>query len=133
MSTIKNYDSRSTLSSYQIGSVYTFYLHNVNKNRLIKIEEKDVEEYVKVLNDVIKTNADLVKNNGQYMNFTRVIGIVVDKYESITPNDVDQITVMFKTSINHYVLHKYVVNTNNVFTNEKNYVLPAAVIDIAAA
>lgn len=133
MSTIKNYDSRSALSSYQIGSVYTFYLHNVNKNRLIKIEEKDVEEYVKVLNDVIKTNVDLIKNNGQYMNFTRVIGIVVDKYESITPNDVDQITVMFKTSINHYVLHKYVVNTNNVFTNEKNYVLPAAVIDITAA
>lgn len=133
MSTIKNYDSRSTLSNYQIGSVYTFYLHNVNKNRLIKIEEKDVEEYVKVLNDVIETNVDLIKNNGQYMNFTRVIGIVVDKYESITPNDVDQITVMFKTSINHYVLHKYVVNTNNVFTNEKNYVLPAAVIDITAA
>ena len=133
MSTIKNYDSRSTLSSYQIGSVYTFYLHNVNKNRLIKIEEKDVEEYVKVLNDVIETNVDLIKNNGQYMNFTRVIGIVVDKYESITPNDVDQITVMFKTSINHYVLHKYVVNTNNVFANEKNYVLPAAVIDITAA
>lgn len=133
MSTIKNYDSRSTLSSYQIGSVYTFYLHNVNKNRLIKIDEKDVEEYVKVLNDVIETNVDLIKNNGQYMNFTRVIGIVVDKYESITPNDVDQITVMFKSSINHYVLHKYVVNTNNVFTNEKNYVLPAAVIDITAA
>ncbi len=133
MSTIKNYDSRSTLSSYQIRSVYTFYLHNVNKNRLIKIEEKDVEEYVKVLNDVIETNVDLIKNNGQYMNFTRVIGIVVDKHESITPNDVDQITVMFKTSINHYVLHKYVVNTNNVFTNEKNYVLPAAVISITAA
>ena len=132
MSTIKNYDSRSKLSNYQIGSIYTFYLHNINMNRLVKIEEKDFEQYIKVLNDVIETNVDLVKNNDKYLNFIRIIGIVVDKHESITSNDVDQITVMFKTSTNHYVLNKYVVNTRNVFFNEKNYVLPAAVIGITA-
>lgn len=132
MSTIKNYDSRFKLSNYQIGSIYTFYLHNINMNRLVKIEEKDFEQYIKVLNDVIETNVDLVKNNDKYLNFIRIIGIVVDKHESITSNDVDQITVMFKTSTNHYVLNKYVVNTSNVFFNEKNYVLPAAVIDITA-
>ena len=132
MSTIKNYDSRSKLSNYQIGSIYTFYLHNINMNRLVKIEEKDFEQYIKVLNDVIETNVDLVKNNDKYLNFIRIIGIVVDKHESITSNDVDQITVMFKTSTNHYVLNKYVVNTSNVFFNEKNYILPAAVIDITA-
>jgi hypothetical protein len=101
-------------------------------NRLVKIEEKDFEQYIKVLNDVIETNVDLVKNNDKYLNFIRIIGIVVDKHESITSNDVDQITVMFKTSTNHYVLNKYVVNTSNIFFNEKNYVLPAAVIDITA-
>lgn len=132
MSTIKNYDSRSKLSNYRIGSIYTFHLHNINMNRLVKIEEKDFEQYIKVLNDVIETNVDLVKNNDKHLNFIRIIGIVVDKHESITSNDVDQITVMFKTSTNHYVLNKYVVNTSNVFFNEKNYVLPAAVIDITA-
>ena len=35
MSTIKNYDSRSKLSNYQIGSIYTFYRHNINMNRLV--------------------------------------------------------------------------------------------------
>lgn len=130
MTTIKNYDSRSKLSNYQIGSVYTFYLHNINMNRLVKIEEKDAQQYVKVLNDVIETNVDLVKNNDKYFNFTRVIGVVIDKHESTTPNSVDQITVMFKTSIDDYVLNKYAVNTSNVLTNEKNYFLPAAVIDI---
>ena len=132
MSTIKNYVSRSKLSNYQIGSIYTFHLHNINMNRLVKIEEKDFEQYIKVLNDVIETNVDLVNNNDKYFNFIRIIGIVVNKHESITSNDVDQITVMFKTSTNHYVLNKYVVNTSNVFLNEKNYVLPAAVIDITA-
>lgn len=132
MSTIKSYDSRSKLSNYPIGSIYTFYLHNINMNRLVKIEEKDFEQYIKVLNDVIETNVDLVKNNDKNLNFIRIIGIVVDKHESITSNDVDQITVMFKTSTNHYVLNKYVVNTSNVFFNEKNSVLPAAVIDITA-
>ena len=38
MSTIKNYDSRSKLSNYQIGSIYTFYRHNINMNLLLVIQ-----------------------------------------------------------------------------------------------
>ena len=124
MSTIKNYDSRSKLSNYQIGSIYTFHLHNINLNRLVKIEEKDFEQYIKVLNDVIETNVDLVKNNDKYLNFICIIGIVVDKHESITSNDVDQITVMFKASTNHYVLNKYVVNTSNIFSMRRTMFFP---------
>ena len=128
MTTIKNYDSRSNLSSFQLGSMYTFYISNVNKNHLIKIDKNDIEEYVKMFNDVIENNVDLVKISNKHLAFSRVVGMVINKHKSTTPNDVDQITVMFKTSTNEYVLNKYVVNSYNVFMNDKNYVCPAAVI-----
>ena len=128
MTTIKNYDSRSNLSSFQLGSMYTFYISNVNKHHLIKIDKNDIEEYVKMFNDVIENNVDLVKISNKHLAFSRVVGMVVNKHKSTTPNDVDQITVMFKTSTNEYVLNKYVVNSYNVFMNDKNYVCSAAVI-----
>lgn len=129
MFTIKNYDSRSNLSDFQVGNMYSFYLSNIAKKRLVKIEENNVAEYVKILNDIISNN-DFVKNSSSNCALSRVVGIVIDKYESTTPNKVDTITVMFKTNTDDYVLNKYAVNTSNVLTNEKNYFSPAAVIKI---
>ena len=40
MSKIKNYNSTLTLDNYQIGHAYTFLIHNQNKNKLVKIDNK---------------------------------------------------------------------------------------------
>lgn len=133
MSTIKNYDSRATLSNYTIGTVYTFYLSRANLSRLVKISKDEAKKYSEAMIALAEAKKDLFDSNGQYMNFIRAIGVVVDKHEAAMPKNVNQITVMFQTESGDYVLNKYAVNTSNVLTNEKNYVLPAAVIDITAA
>lgn len=111
MITIKNYDSRRVLSNYKIGDVYTFYIHNPNMNHLVKINENDFEPFITHLTDIIETT-ETIKNNSQYLNFTRSIGIVIDTHKSTSPREVDHITVMFKTTSNDFVIRKYVVNYN---------------------
>lgn len=110
MITIQNYDSSRDLSNYQVGDIYTFYIHNPNMKRLVKIKESDFETHIKTLTDTIEMNKSIIKNNDQYLNFTRSIGIVVDTHKSTGPNDVDCITVVFQTTSNDYVINKYVVN-----------------------
>ena len=131
MKTIQNYDSRANLSTYKINSVYSFYIHNIDLNRLTKVKKKDFKKFIRKLDNVIESNEDLIHNNNHYLNLIRVVGVVVDKQEKTTSNNVDQITVLFKTTTNEYVIHKYAVDTQNVYTNEKNYVLPGAMINIA--
>lgn len=108
MTTIKNYDSRLSLSNYKIGDIYTFYIHNFNLKNLPKIRENHFEPYIQSLTDV-------VDNNQSYFNFTKSIGVVVDTHASTHPNDIDCITVMFKTTSNEYVVNKYVVNHTKTY------------------
>lgn len=108
MSTIKKYDSSLSLDSFDIGDTYMFYINNSNIKNLPKIKESDFEPYIKSLTDVIDQN--IVENNTQYLNLTRSIGVVVDKYISTNVSHIDYITVLFKTASNDYVLNKYAVN-----------------------
>ena len=127
---IKNYNSTHALSNYNLNDLYTFYLHNYNLERLAPADEKTIENYSSKLNKAI--NDDHFSNNdGKHLNFTRVIGIIVDKHESISNKDIDKITVMFKTDDDRYILNKYVVNSYDVFTNNKEFVAPSATLSIA--
>ena len=108
MSTIKKYDSSLSLDSFDIGDTYMFYISNSNIKNLPKIKESDFEPYIKSLTDVIDQN--IVENNTQYLNLTRSIGVVVDKYISTNVSNIDYITVLFKTALNDYILNKYAVN-----------------------
>ena len=112
MITIKNYDSRLALSNYKIGDIYTFYIHNSNIKNLTKIKENDFETHIKSLTDTIKNAQKNINNNERYLNFTKSIGVVIDTHKSTTPNDIDYITVIFKTTSNDYVINKFVVNYN---------------------
>ena len=114
MITIKNYDSRLKLSNYKIGDVYTFYIHNPMK-RLTKVKEDDFQTYVEKINNIIDTHKDIIDNNVPYLNFTRSIGVVIDTYESTSPNEHDYITVMFRTESNDFVINKYVVNYTKTY------------------
>ena len=88
-----------------------------------------MEKYIEILNNVINSNQEFTNSDGKYFNYTRAIGIVVDKKESDINNSIDTITVMLKTLYQGYIFVHYVVNTHNVFTNGKNLVLPTAVIN----
>ena len=124
---IKNYNSTQSLSNYTLGGAYTFYVHNINLDRLINANEEMITKYSPVLIEIVNDDS-YTNNNGQYLNFTRVIGIVIDKHEANDERDIDKITVMFRTDDDRYVLNKYVVNSNDIFTNNKDYVSPSAVL-----
>ena len=131
MTTIKNYDSRNSISTYDLGDVCTFYLQNIETERFGKLNKKDVAKYSKALNKAIKENTRLVGGSGKYRKLTRAVGIVVDMCTATTRDGVDMITVMFKTMSGQYVLNKYAAGTSNVLTNGKNYVRPTAKLDIS--
>ena len=59
-----------------------------------------------------------------------MFGVVVDKHEATGSHDISRITVMFKTADGNYVLNNYGVGIRDVFTNGKDYVLPAAVLSV---
>ena len=131
MTTIKNYDSRSSISTYSLADVCACYINNVRAGEFIKANNQDVKKYSKTLNKVIKENAQLVGGSGKYRKLTRAVGIVVDMCTATTGDGVDMITVMFKTMSGQYVLNKYAAGTSNVLTNGKNYVRPTAKLDIS--
>lgn len=133
MTTIQNYDSRAKLCDYKIDTVYAFYLSRANMKNLVKMNAQDTKKHAKALKAAIDAYPELACSSGKYLNFTRAIGVVVEHHKASEPHDVDQISVMFQTENNSYVLRRYAVNTHDVFTNEKNYVLPAAVIRVTAA
>ena len=129
MSIIKNYDSSLSLDNYKIRDTYMFYINNSNIKNLPKINKSDFDPYIKSLTDIIEKN--VVDNNTQHFNFTKSIGIVVDKHEANDERDIDKITVMFRTDDDRYVLNKYVVNSNDIFTNNKDFISPSAVLRTA--
>ena len=112
MFTIQNYDSRLAISDYRIGEVYSFYIHNPNMNRLVTVNETDFAPFVTRLTDILETNEGVIKNNGQYLNFTESVGIVIDTHKSTSPKEIDYITVLFQTASNDFAVNKYVVNYN---------------------
>ena len=127
---IKNYNSTKSLSNYILGGAYTFYVHNHNLDRLTKANEETITKYSSLLIEIVNDDS-YTNNNGQYLNFTRVIGIVIDKHEANDERDIDKITVMFRTDDDRYVLNKYVVNSNDIFTNNKDFISPSAVLRTA--
>lgn len=112
MSKITNYNSTLALNNYQIGHAYTFLIHNQNKNKLVKIDNKQFNKHTKSLTNIINSNNE-IQNNSQHFNFTRSIGIVIDKHKSTNNNDIDYITVIFKNENNEFVLNKYITNSNS--------------------
>ena len=131
MTTIKNYDSRNSISTYALGDVCACYIYNARAGKFIKANNQDAKKYSKTLNKVIKENARLVGGNGKYHKLTRAVGIVVDKLQATTEQGVDMITVMFKTSSGNYVLNKYAVGVEDVSTNGKEYVRPTVKLNIS--
>ena len=127
---IKNYNSTKSLSNYILGGAYTFYVHNLNLDRLTSANEEIVKKYSSQLTEIAHDNS-YSHNDGKYLNFSRVIGIVVEKHKAKTEKDIDKITVMFRTDDDRYVLNKYVVNSNDIFTNNKKSVSPSAVLRTA--
>lgn len=127
---IKNYNSTQSLSNYTLGGAYTFYVHNINLDRLTNANEEMITKYSPVLTEIVNDDS-YTNNNGQYLNFTRVIGIVIDKHEANDERDIDKITVMFRTDDDRYVLNKYVVNSHDIFTNNKDNIPPSAVLRTA--
>ena len=126
----KSYNSTHSLSNYSLGGAYTFYVHNLNLDRLTKANEETITKYSSLLTEIVNDES-YTNNNGQYLNFTRVIGIVVDKHEANDEKDIDKITVMFRTDDDRYVLNKYVVNSHDIFTNNKDNIPPSAVLRTA--
>ena len=131
MNTIKNYDSRSSISTYALGDVCACYIYNARAKGFTKANKQNVKSYAKVLGKVIKEQDSFVFGNGKYHNLTRAVGIVVDKLEATTEQGVDMITVMFKTSSGDYVLNKYAVGVEDVSTNGKEYVRPTVKLNIS--
>ena len=86
-----------------------------------------ITKYSPVLTEIVNDDS-YTNNKGQYLNFTRVIGIVVEKHNAKDEKDIDKITVMFRTDDDRYVLNKYVVNSHDIFTNNKDYVSPSTVL-----
>ena len=127
---IKNYNSTQSLSNYTLGGAYTFYVHNINLDRLTNANEEMITKYSPILTEIVNDDY-YTNNNGQYLNFTRVIGIVIDKHEANDERDIDKITVMFRTDDDRYVLNKYVVNSNDIFTINKDFISPSAVLRTA--
>jgi len=130
---IKNYNSKKELSDYKKGEVYTFYVHDTNLKNLEQADETTISKYSSVISNCIEDNQIDINNNGKYLKMTRVIGVVVDKFKAIGSNDIDKITVMFKTIDNKYLLNKYAAGYCDVFTNDKKHVLPAATLNTSAA
>ena len=133
---IKNYNARLSLANYEVGSVYSFNISNVMFDRLVMIASKDIhddiEKQAKILSSVIEENSDYVIGDGRYLNFTRAVGVVVDTHVAIAQNDLDQITVMFKTTDGNYVLNRYVVGAHDTCTVDLSFAQPAAAIHFVA-
>ena len=121
---INNYNSAAPLSDYTEGTAYTFYIRNDNLPHLVEADSRTVSRYAPVI-DVLVNNKDA---GGQWMNFTRAAGIVVDKHMRTESRDVDYLVVMFKKEDGRYVLNNYIVDHHNVFTNDRDLVTPSVPI-----
>ncbi len=127
---IKNYNSTHLLSAYDLGDVCTVYINTCNSHHLTSANDQTIKKYSPKLNKIISDDSFL-QDDGKYLTLTRIIGVIVEKHESIDSSDVDKITVMFKTDDNRYLLNTYAINTHDVFTNNKTTIPPCAVFRTA--
>ena len=123
----ENYNSALSLSNYTIGNAYIFYIHNLNLNRLTNANEEIISKYSSILTEVSNDDS-CICDDSKCLNLSRVIGIIVDKHKANDDRDIGKITTMFKTYDDRYVLNTYVVNTKDVFTNNKDFISPSAVL-----
>lgn len=63
MSKIKNYDSTLALDNHQIDHAYTLFIHNQNKNKLVKIDNKQFTKHTKSLTNIINSNNEIQNNS----------------------------------------------------------------------
>lgn len=124
---IKFYNSTHSLNAYDLGDACAFFVHNYDSDRFENASEEVISKYSHKITEIINDQT-YSANDGKWLNFTRVVGIVIDKHEATDSKDIDKITAMFKTDDGRYILNKYVVNSNDIFTNNKDNVPPAAVL-----
>ena len=127
---LRNYNSAAALSEYSIGNLYSFYIHSASLDRLTKADDEIAKKYSSVISSYATENPRHLNSDGRCASFIRVIGVVVDKYESKNDRDIDKITVMFNTSDGRCLLNTYIVNGIDVFTNHKDLVCPTATINV---
>lgn len=120
---LDSYNSQYPLAYYEIGTAYSFYGHNTNTNKLVEADKTISKKYSSVIKVAADENKKFVGGDGKWMAFSRAIGVVVERQERTSPNDVDKIIVMFKKDDGTYVLNKYAVGTRDVYTNEKEDVM----------
>ena len=123
----ENYNSALSLSNYTIGNAYILYIHNLNLNRLTNANEEIISKYSSILTEVGNDDYSTC-DDSKCLNLSRVIGIIVDKHKANDDRCIDKITAMFKTDDEQYVLNTYVVNTKDVFTDNKDFISPSAVL-----
>ena len=139
MITIKNFDTRNTLSSYTLGDVCSFYLRNNNIPNLKTLKQndskrEDIKLYKKALRTAIKENPEVKTSIGCYnQDFKRAVGVIVDTYKTSCPTGVDTITVLFRLSNKKFVLNQYAVGSSYFNHKWENDVVPAATINLVAA
>lgn len=124
---IKNYNSVAPLSDYELSDVCAFYLHNADLKNLSGASSAIVQQYASILSESVENNP-FVSGDGKWGAYTRLIGVVVKKNKATATDTVDRLTVMFKTENDEYVLCQYAVGYEEVFTNNKELVSPAAVL-----
>ena len=127
---LRNYNSVAALSEYSIGDLYSFYIHSASLDRLTKADDEIAKMYSSVISSYATENPQHLNSDGRCASFIRVIGVVVDKYESKNNRDIDKITVMFNTSDGRCLLNTYIVNGIDVFTNHKDLVCPTSTINV---
>lgn len=130
---LDSYNSQYPLAYYEVGTAYSFYCHNIGFIRLKEASADIIKRYSKELKEAIAENKGHVGGNGIYMAFTRAVGVVVEKKEKTNAeNDVDKIVVMFEMADGKYIIDEFAVAACDVYTNEKEIVMPSAKIGIAS-
>jgi hypothetical protein len=123
---LDSYNSQYPLAYYDVGTAYSFYTHNLNLDKLAEADKETAKKYASALVSAVADNKKFVGGDGKWAAFTRVVGVVVEKHESTGNGDVDAVVAMFKTTGGSYVINKFAVGVQDVFTNEKEAVAPAA-------
>lgn len=120
---INSYNSQFPCSFYSVGEAYTFY---INKHNLFHLEWADddvVNTYGSVLSRYTTNEQFVNETDGKWYSLIRAVGVVVDTTNS------NMITVMFRTTEGGYVINKYIVGSKNVFTNDKDEIIPITTLN----
>ena len=109
---LTNYNSKHSLTEYEVGNSYAFCVHNANAKKFVKADEAIVKLYSSTLEETI--NNINVGKSVDFHKTLRVVGIVVGKTGIDNEDNGNILTVMFKTKNNNYVLNDYGVGLSKV-------------------